>query len=243
MVAITLRAESDAVSPTPTPSSSLSSTSSAFPTNSSSSSSATDSDTSDSSPSSFTKNVLQWLLIGVALLVVISVIRKRFTTLRRNGLHISSFFSTNSIDDDIRRNNTTATTHLTARSRSRPSRFPSSFSSSLSHYDLANVPTAYNPFATYSSIDPNPLRNVESRTRTTTTTTCAADIGQGGRRQGGGPSDYDGQLGDKDELPAYDKDGGPPGYINVVPILPSSQPQAGAPTQHREPAPEYSAEP
>ncbi|KIK67568.1 hypothetical protein GYMLUDRAFT_878005 [Collybiopsis luxurians FD-317 M1] len=93
---------------------------------------------------------------------------------------------------------------------------------------------------------PSRSHNSNHNNTHTRTTTRAADIGQGGRRQGGGPSDYDGEVGDKDELPAYDKYGGPPGYIDSLhlPVLHSASQSSQEREQERdrEPAPGYSPE-
>lgn len=76
----------------------------------------------------------------------------------------------------------------------------------------------------------------------------AADIGAGGRRVAGGPSDYNGELGDqdKDALPAYDKFGGPPGYIDALPALPAvgstTAAESDGSVHPQGLAPEYSAE-
>jgi hypothetical protein len=45
--------------------------------------------------------------------------------------------------------------------------------------------------------------------------TRAADIGAGGRRIATAEFDHDGELGDKDALPAYDSYGGPPKYFEL----------------------------
>ncbi|KAJ4483145.1 hypothetical protein C8R41DRAFT_840720 [Lentinula lateritia] len=198
MVAIIFRAESES---TPTASSTPTSSSITSASTSTSSASSTGTDP-DPATNALTKNVLEWIFLALVVIFVSSVVHRRLHALTRNGLPIRSFFSARNV--------------RTPSANPRPSRpFPSTFSSSLSAYDLANVPTAYNPFATiYSSTSPS------NRTRNPTR---AADIDSGGRRLGEGPSDYHNGFGDrKDTLPAYDKHGSPPGYIASLPVLPSS---------------------
>lgn len=88
-----------------------------------------------------------------------------------------------------------------------------------------------------------------NRNRSAQAPVRAADIGAGGRRMAGGPSDYNGELGDqdKDALPAYDKFGGPPGYIDTLPALPAVASTTAAESDGsvllpQGLAPEYSAE-
>ncbi|KAJ4487272.1 hypothetical protein C8J55DRAFT_507428 [Lentinula edodes] len=200
MVAIIFRAESES---TPTASSTpTSSSSSSITSASTSTSSALSTGTNpDPATNALTKNVLEWIFLALVVIFVSSVVHRRLHALKRNGLPIRSFFSARNV--------------RAPSANPRPSRpFPSTFSSSLSAYDLANVPTAYNPFATiYSFTTPS------NRTRNPTR---AADIDSGGRRIGEGPSDYHNGSGDrKDTLPAYDKHGSPPGYIASLPVLPS----------------------
>ncbi|KAJ3993872.1 hypothetical protein F5050DRAFT_1778753 [Lentinula boryana] len=197
MVAITFRADSEAT-PTISPTSILSVTS---PSTSSTASSTSSTDL-DSNPATqvLTKNLLEWLFLAMAVLVVGSVIHRRIYVLKRNGLSIGLFFSTRNRCRNIGTN-------------PRPTRpFPSTFGSSLSAYDLANVPTAYNPFATsYSSPSPHHRTHIQTR---------AMDIGPGGRRGRGGMRNDHSETGDqKDTLPAYDKAGSPPGYTDSLPAV------------------------
>ncbi|KAJ3797153.1 hypothetical protein GGU11DRAFT_785770 [Lentinula aff. detonsa] len=197
MVVIMFRADSEAT-PTISLNSILSVTS---PSSTSSTASSTSSTDINSNPATqvLTKNLLEWLFLAMAVLVVGSVIHRRIYVLKRNGLSIGSFFSARNPCRNIGSN-------------PRPTRaFPSTFSSSLSAYDLANVPTAYNPFATsYASPSPHHRTHIQTR---------AMDIGPGGRRGGGMRNDHSESGDQKDTLPAYDKAGSPPGYTDSLPVV------------------------
>ncbi|KAF9061801.1 hypothetical protein BDP27DRAFT_1337587 [Rhodocollybia butyracea] len=147
-----------------------------------------------------------------------SIILRRFKTLRQNGQPVTTFFS-----------NRDNGSHLRSIPRTR---FPSASFGTLSAYDLTHVPAAYNPHA---SIAAYSSASRSHRTR-------AADIGEGGRRLGPGLSDHNVDMGEKDVLPAYDKHGGPPRYIDTLPVLVSADSREGGTglEQTRGPAPNYS---
>ncbi|KAE9400648.1 hypothetical protein BT96DRAFT_938463 [Gymnopus androsaceus JB14] len=215
VVVITVRADSASASP-----STSSLVASSAPTLSTTSvlPSASSSSPGGESVTSFSKNVLEWLFLALVVLALATVIHRRLNSLRRNGIPPSSFFSARSHNLNPR-----------LRAPRTAGRFPSAYSNSLSAY-VANVPVAYDPFARFPYSGESPNRSSSNQTATR-----AADIDAGGRRAAGGPSDYNGDMGDKDALPAYDKFGGPPGYIDSLPALPSA---AYVPPQ--ELAPEYS---
>ncbi|KAJ4483548.1 hypothetical protein J3R30DRAFT_1797901 [Lentinula aciculospora] len=192
VVIIAFRAESEFAPTASTTSVSPTSTSSASPSELD----------PDSTTQMLTKDVLEWLFLALVVLVMGSIIYRRLYALKRNRLPITAFFSAH----NPRRN---------AGTISRPTRpFPSAFGSSLSAYDLTNVPTAYNPF---SSMYTSTLTGHRIQTQ-------AADIDSGGRRVGS-QSDYHNEFADqKDMLPAYDKSGSPPGYIDSLPAMPSQAP-------------------
>ena len=140
----------------------------------------------------FAKPLLEYVLLGVGVFLILSLILKRVMRFRQSN-HPLTF-----------------TSFLTAS----PARPPTSSN------PLARRPTyprthALHEVPPYPSYDNYPAAAypaypVESHGRYPRYHTRALDIGAGGRRLGGGED-----LTDKDVLPAYDLAGGPPKYVEM----------------------------
>ncbi|CAA7264027.1 unnamed protein product [Cyclocybe aegerita] len=138
------------------------------------------------------KAVLEYLFLGVALAIILAIIYRRLRNLKRANRPASSFFN---FDTGNR-----STTSRGSRTFPRTTGIPAvNLGPSYPYPDplLAGIPTAYTGYTS-------------RRTR-------AADIDASGRRGADRHAelDHDGELGDKDVLPAYEHFGGPPKYNEV----------------------------
>ncbi|KIM42043.1 hypothetical protein M413DRAFT_445221 [Hebeloma cylindrosporum] len=140
------------------------------------------------SKSELTKTVVEYLFLGVAVLIVASIILRRLMRLKRANQPYSAFFSLNSTHPSAQSQggrNFPRTTGLPPPIPGQPYPEP----------HLSGFPPAY---LQYSS------RGIR-----------AGDVDSRGRRAATMELDHDGELGDKDALPAYDVSGGPPKYLEL----------------------------
>ncbi|KAF8963243.1 hypothetical protein BDZ97DRAFT_1919917 [Flammula alnicola] len=145
--------------------------------------------------SGLAKSILEYLFLAIALIIVTSMILRRLTALKRTNQPYRSFFNMNG--------NYPTTS---------PNRGLLSFPRATGLHPVN--PDARRPYPPY----PNPhlagfpaayLGHSIRRTH-------AQDIDASGRGIGNSTDlDVDGELGDKDALPAYDNYGGPPKYIEL----------------------------
>jgi len=160
------------------------------------------------SKNNFAKSVLEYVFLAVALFLLICITWRRMLRVRRAN---QPFFGRGVTP-------AAAGEQISPFPRTRPQFAGPSFGAhSFNPYvHLAHLPASYHP----------------SNNRRTQ----GADIGPGGRRQGG-ISDYNGETGDKDALPAYDKFGGPPQYVELDATRFTGTPIAGNPSATNVPAP------
>jgi len=168
-----------------------------------------DSTDNSDSKNNFAKSVLEYVFLAVALFLLICITWRRMLRVRRIN---QPFFGR-------------GVTPAAAAAGERFSPFPQtrpqfagpSFGAhSFNPYvHLAHLPASYHP----------------SNNRRTQ----GVDIGPGGQRQGG-VSDYNAETGDKDVLPAYDKFGGPPQYVELDATRFAGTPVAGNPSATNVPA-------
>ncbi|KAK7026795.1 hypothetical protein VNI00_015453 [Paramarasmius palmivorus] len=152
------------------------------------------------------RSILEFLFLACAFLLILSFVSRRILRLRQQGVPVSQFF---------RRSRQNRRRSMTEGNGERQ-RFPRTtglpvhaLSASTLPYHLAELPAAYTPDGgdRYAPHLFEPRR--VGRLRTT-----AAGIDSRGRRVDGGERDWDGD--DDGELPPYDKNGGPPVYVDVL---------------------------
>ncbi|TFK33095.1 hypothetical protein BDQ12DRAFT_691607 [Crucibulum laeve] len=132
------------------------------------------------------KTVLEYLFLSVAIILTVFIIFRRCIVLKREKKPVTQFFNVDRNED--RRINSSRN-------------FPRTTGLPPVQHD-GSGPYAFYP-SPYLTAVPTSYAGNGRRVR-------AFDIGEGGRRVGGG-GDYD-TLSDKDLLPAYDNIGGPPKY-------------------------------
>ncbi|KAF4611703.1 hypothetical protein D9613_004044 [Agrocybe pediades] len=142
------------------------------------------------SKNNLAKSILEYLFLGVVLLVVLAVVFRRFLTLKRSNQPLTAFF----VPTPDRRRGHIYARQTFPRTTGLPPIDPRNLVYPEPH--LTGMPAAYRGIN---------LRRVQ-----------AEDVDIYGRRLGHGTElDHDGVLGDKDHLPAYDNIGGPPKYAEI----------------------------
>ncbi|KAF8153854.1 hypothetical protein B0H34DRAFT_799791 [Crassisporium funariophilum] len=176
---------------------------------------------SDGKKGGLAKSVLEYLFLGVALIVVASIILRRITKMKRRSQPITAFFTSNT---DL---------PTSAQRYGGPRQFPRTTGIPPMRYDGQNYPLY--PDVHLTGIPAAYMGPSARRTR-------AADVDANGRRLGDRAVelDHDGELGDKDMLPAYDNFGGPPKYVDLemqprLPVVGSGAPRTDVGTGNRLP--------
>jgi len=140
------------------------------------------------------KSVLEYLFLSVALLIVGCTVFRRLVKFKRTHKPLRTFFHPE--------NATTSPSHLRAHSYPRTTGLP----------PIYNDGRPYPPYPDHflTGFPPVYLGHTGRRTN-------AGDVDARGRRLADRTVelDHDGELGDKDALPAYEVYGGPPKYIEL----------------------------
>ncbi|KAL0057655.1 hypothetical protein AAF712_015696 [Marasmius tenuissimus] len=175
------------------------------------------------------KTILEWLFLGFALLLLAAIALRRLNKLRNDGIPLSQFFHRNNRYRRARSRgllSSPVTTEISPRERRLPrtTGLPAlSPTTASAPYHLAEIPVARlsgdrHGNDRYAHQINHLLYGPARRARTR-----AADIDRGGRRgvgEQGVERDYGGDDEDDEDggLPAYDKHGGPPVYVEVLGI-------------------------
>ncbi|PPQ70005.1 hypothetical protein CVT24_003780 [Panaeolus cyanescens] len=160
-------------------------------------------ETDDDSTSGNTKKALEYLFISLAILVVGALLyRSMIIRAKRKQLRAAGFY-----------HNSEGESHYGPRRGQMPMFDP---------YDSQSYPPRWGAMP---AAHLNPTGQTVRRTR-------AEDIDAGGRRIGDRNAELDhGRLGDKDALPAYDMNGGPPKYVDIQSAPHQSADGTGVPTR------------
>ncbi|KAF9477423.1 hypothetical protein BDN70DRAFT_110365 [Pholiota conissans] len=135
------------------------------------------------------KSILEYIFLGIALLIVTLIILRRFIILKRRNQPYTAFFRPD-------------TPIIRLQHVQRPPLSPNN----ISNYTIASAAHRHDLDGHLSRYPAAYFGQGQRRTH-------AHDIDTSGRRLGNTTFlDHDGELGDKDALPAYDNVGGPPKY-------------------------------
>lgn len=198
----------------------------------------------------FAKEVLEWLFLAFALALLAAIVLKRLRTIGRRrrargnacGMTTKAWIKEFFGFDRSRRDSVSS--YSSDRERlPRTTGLPHTRTLSTSPYHLAEIPIAHlsdsgtemGYVRHLNAISPPRILSNHARPGRTTR---AADIDSGGRRMGvlgGGDEDYQYELGEETVLPAYDKYGGPPVYVDVLGVRAMIGEEIATPTTEEAP--------